>query len=101
MATEKTTFDGKPISLKFDNLAIFKMISSGLSYGDFLIGENSDADKFCKAWAGVLGVDYNGDAKAFLARFNGLLNVNDIVIRSLEISGVIAPEKGAKKNKSR
>ena len=97
----KPTFDRKPIALKFDNFAIFKMASAGLSYGDFLLGKDADADKFCAAWAGVLGVEYNGDARAFLARFSGLQELNTLVLDALEKAGIIEPEKSAKKNKSR
>ena len=97
----KPTFDRKPIALKFDNFAIFKMASAGLSYGDFLLGKDADADKFCAAWAGILGVEYKGDPRAFLARFGALHELNALVLDALEKAGIIEPETPAKKNKSR
>lgn len=104
MAKEKLTFDGKPLSVKFDNYVAFLMTANGLTYADFLIGEKSDVNKFCTAWASVLGIEFDGNARAFLARFNSLLGLNDAVISALYAAGILKPDgkdDKLKKNKSR
>ena len=103
MAGNKITFDGKPLTLKFDNYALFNFAAKGAEMSDLLVKEDADADKFCRAWACALGVEYGGDARAFMSRFNTLAGLNDAAIDALEMSGIVKPEEGspAKKNKRR
>jgi|GEM_PF-6406367 len=103
MADNKITFDGKPLALKFDNFALFNFAAKGAEMSDLLVGKEADADKFCRSWACVLGVEYDGDARAFMSRFNSLVGLNNKVIGALEMSGMVNPEEGSpsKKNKRR
>ena len=59
-------FRGKTYQIKFDNLAMFKLASADVHAGDLLIGKNSVPARFCAAWAAMLGVEFDGDEKAFL-----------------------------------
>lgn len=101
-AVSKLTFDGKPVDLKFDNFALFNFVSKGVGLTDLLISKDAEADNFCRAWAAALEVEYDGNARAFMKRFNPLTKINDTVINALETSGMINPEESSsKKNKRR
>lgn len=101
-SVNKITFDGKPVTLKFDNFALFNFAAKGAEMSDLLVGENADADKFCRAWACALGVEYGGDARAFMSRFNSLVGLNALAIAALANAGIIKPPTDdAKKNKRR
>lgn len=100
-------YGGKRYELRFDNLAAFKLACAGVSYGDLLIRENADAARFCKAWSALLGVEFNGDERAFLAGFGERFDVfaiNSELLDALERDGVIPPDPKAdakKKNAKR
>lgn len=92
-------FQNKEISLKFDNLAMFNLCVAGLSVGDLLVTEKSNAEKFCKAWSCVLDVKFDGDTRKFMNGFStfNAVEINDIVISALERDGVIPKESPKKK----
>ena len=97
----KPKFDGKPLEVKFDNYAIFRLVKLGLSEGDLLATPNSDENKYCAAWAAVLGVEYDGNAREFMSRFCGsLLDINECALNAMERDGVIEAES-KKKNPPR
>lgn len=101
-AVSKLTFDGKPVELKFDNFALFNFASKGAEMADLLIGKDADADKFCLAWAAALGVEYGGNSRAFMSRFNSLAGINEAVIGAFSRDGIIKQQdEAAKKNKRR
>ena len=105
MESKQTTavFDGKPVEIRFDNYTLFKLIKAGVSAGDLFLREGADDDKYCRAWAAVLGAEYDGDARAFVNKLGGpdvLFKLNDEVIIALERDGVIKAggvDGGAKK----
>ena len=97
----RITFDGNPIDLKFDNYTIFKMASASIFYNDLFTGKGADPERFCAAWAFMLGVDYDGDQRKFMGRFNNIIGINETVLKALELSGIIEPiidTDSAKKN---
>ena len=97
-------YNGKDYKLKFDNLATFNFAVLGLSAADLIITPNSKAERFCRAWACILDVPFDGDARAFMEGFGkfDVVGLNDEVIDALERDGVIPPaaEAPAKKKKS-
>ena len=100
-SANKITFDGKPLALKLDNFALFNFAAKGAEMSDLLVGKDADADKFCRAWSATLGEEYDGDARAFMSRFNSLVGLNDVVIGALEASGMVKPEGGSPSKKNR
>jgi hypothetical protein len=95
-------YNGKEITLKFDNLTSFNFIVGGVSVSDLLITEKSDINRFCKAWSCLLNVKFNGDARAFMNGFGERLDalaINNAVIEMLERDGVIPKEKSSAKKK--
>lgn len=95
------TFDQKPLAFKIDNFAMFKIASAGVTLANLLIGKEADADKFCAARAAVLGTEYDGDPRKFMARFSTFAGINDVVLAQCESDGIIKPISAAKKNTKR
>lgn len=95
------TFDQKPLAFKIDNFAMFRLASAGVTLANLLIGREADADKFCAAWAAVLGTEYDGEPRKFMARFSSFAGINDIVLAQCEDDGVIKTTDAAKKNSKR
>lgn len=97
-------FRGKTYQIKIDNLAMFKLASADVHAGDLLIGKNSVPARFCAAWAAMLGVEFDGNEKAFLDGFGAKLDIyalNEEVLTALTRDGVIPDDDGAPKKKAR
>lgn len=97
-------FRNKTYPVKFDNLAMFKLAAADVNAADLLIGKNSVPARFCAAWAAMMGVEFNGDEKAFMDGFGERLDIyalNEEVLAALERDGVIPPAEDAPKKKAR
>ena len=91
-------YNGKPVDVKITFEKRFKLISTGLTFAEGLITENSSVENFCKVWSFLLNEPFNGDTEAFLKGFNSLEAVNPYYISILYRDGVIADsEKEADK----
>ena len=88
-------FRGANYEVKFDNLTLFKLAAAGLSPADLLISKNADAERFCRAHAIVCGLEFDGNAKAYLDGFGSSIDMfatNAEVLDALERDGIIAPD---------
>ena len=69
-----------------------------------LICKGNSPENFSKAWSIILGVEFDGDTRAFFDRFKfkkSISSLNEFLISTLERDGVIEPEdkkSGSKKN---
>ena len=95
-------YAGKEYPLKFDNLAAFRLAVAGANMSELLITPKSEPAQFCRAWAALLGVPFDGDERKFFEGFGKEFNVyalNDEVLAALERDGVLEPPASAKKKK--
>ena len=79
-------------NLRFDNYTLFKLARSGYSIRDMFLSLETDEEKFCKAWAMVLNIEYNGNAKSFINEmgdFYTIFNLNDFLVSILQRDGII------------
>lgn len=95
-------YNGKEYQIKFDNLTLFKLAAAGVHSGDLLITKNSKPERFCLAHSIALGIEFNGDVKAYLDGFGksaDMFSVNAEVIGALERDGLFeSGDAAAKKN---
>lgn len=95
-------YNGKEYNLKFDNLTLFKLAAAGVHSGDLLITKNSNPERFCLAHSIALGIEFNGDVKAYLDGFGksaDMFAVNAEVMEALERDGLFESDiEEAKKN---
>lgn len=91
-------FAGRNIAIKFDNFAIFRLAKEGLSERDLLAVKGAEEARYCQAWAVILGVEFDGDCRSFLNKFDGgLLAANMAVIDAMERDGIVAKDTDSKK----
>lgn len=93
-------FDGEKKAVRFDNYTVFKMLSEGVEFGTLFMGHAANETEFCRAWAFVLGVEFDGDSKTFMNNFSNFSKLNEVVSIALQRDGIISldPDSGAKKN---
>ena len=93
-------FDGEKKAIRFDNYTVFKMLSEGVGFGTLFMGHAANEAEFCRAWAFVLQIDFNGDAREFMNKFSDFSKLNEVVSIALQRDGIVNldTDAGTKKN---